>query len=82
MGGDLSKGALKGNIVTCPKHKAKFDTITGKVISGPKVFFMHPKIKDEPFYMVKGEGEGNIRNKFEWKESFQHHCQPEEETRF
>ena len=54
--GDLSKGSLEGNVVTCPKHKSKFDVTTGKVISGPKILFIHPKIKDAPSYAVKVEG--------------------------
>lgn len=53
---DLSIGTLESNIVTCPKHKAKFDVTTGKVVSGPKIPLMHPKIKDEPVYAVKVEG--------------------------
>ena len=56
MHGELSKGLLEGNTLTCPKHKAKFDVTTGKVISGPKIPLMHPKIKDEPVYAVKVEG--------------------------
>jgi 3-phenylpropionate/trans-cinnamate dioxygenase ferredoxin component len=56
MGGNLSKGTLEGNTVTCPKHKSKFDVTTGKVISGPKIPLMHPKIKDESVYVVKVEG--------------------------
>ena len=56
MLGDLSKGNLEGNTLTCPKHKAKFDVTTGKVISGPKIPLIHPKIKDEPVYTVKVEG--------------------------
>jgi nitrite reductase/ring-hydroxylating ferredoxin subunit len=56
MHGDLSKGNLEGNILTCPKHKAKFDVTTGKVVSGPKFPLIHPKIKDEPAYSVKIEG--------------------------
>jgi nitrite reductase/ring-hydroxylating ferredoxin subunit len=56
-GGDLSQGTLQGSIVTCPKHGAKFDVTTGKVISPPKVMFFHPKIKDEPSYAVKVENE-------------------------
>ena len=40
---DLSKDSLEGNVVTCPKHKSKFDVTTGKVISGPKMLFIHPK---------------------------------------
>ena len=54
--GDLSKGKLEGHIVTCPKHKARFDITTGKVVSGPKMLLMHPKIQGEPNYMVKVEG--------------------------
>jgi len=53
--GDLSQGTLEASIVTCPKHKAKFDVTTGKVISGPKLLFS-PKISDEPSYQVKVEG--------------------------
>jgi 3-phenylpropionate/trans-cinnamate dioxygenase ferredoxin component len=56
MHGDLSKGTLEGNTVICPKHKAKFDVTNGKVISGPKIPLMHPKIKDAPTYAVKVEG--------------------------
>ena len=63
-GGDLSKGSLEGKTVTCPKHGAKFDVTTGKVISGPKVLFLHPKIKDEPSYEVRVEGK-NILAKVE-----------------
>jgi nitrite reductase/ring-hydroxylating ferredoxin subunit len=55
-GGNLSKGVLQGNIVTCPKHKAQFDVTTGKVVSGPKILFMHPKINNELAYAVKVEG--------------------------
>jgi 3-phenylpropionate/trans-cinnamate dioxygenase ferredoxin subunit len=55
--GDLSQGTLEGNIVTCPKHKSKFDVTTGKVISPPKMGLFHPKIKDETSYPVKIENE-------------------------
>jgi nitrite reductase/ring-hydroxylating ferredoxin subunit len=55
--GELSKGILEGKTVTCPKHGGRFDVATGKVVSGPKVFLMHPKIKDEPAYAVRIEGE-------------------------
>jgi len=57
-GGDLSKGSLEGNIVTCPKHGGKFNVTTGKVALGPKILFMYPKINDEPSYEVKVEGKG------------------------
>ncbi len=56
MHGDLSKGVLEGNTLTCPKHKAKFDVKTGRVVSGPKIPLMHPKIKDAFAYTVKVEG--------------------------
>jgi 3-phenylpropionate/trans-cinnamate dioxygenase ferredoxin subunit len=55
-GGDLSKGSLNGNIITCPRHGSKFDLTTGKVVSGPKILFLRPKIKDNDFYEVKVDG--------------------------
>lgn len=57
MSGDLFKGTLEGNVVTCPRHGAKFDITTGKVISGPKVPLIKPKIKDESSYEIKVEGQ-------------------------
>lgn len=61
-GGDLSKGSLEGNIVTCPRHGGRFDVTTGKVVSGPKMLFLHPKIGDEPFYEIKVEGNEVLLN--------------------
>ena len=55
-GGDLSKGRLDGTTLTCPKHGGKFDITTGKVVSGPKILFMHPKINGETSYELKVEG--------------------------
>ena len=53
MGGDLSKGTLEDNIVTCPRHHAKFDVTNGKVVSHPKMGLLHPKAKDATSYQVK-----------------------------
>lgn len=55
-GGDLSKGTLEGNQITCPRHKATFDITSGKVISGPKLPIIRPTINNEPLYNVKVEG--------------------------
>jgi nitrite reductase/ring-hydroxylating ferredoxin subunit len=55
QGGNLSKGTLQGNIVTCPGHKSQFDVTSGKVVSGPKIALLHPKIKDATTYVVKIE---------------------------
>lgn len=55
--GDLSQGTLEGIIVTCPKHKSKFDVTSGKVVSGPKIMLFHPKIADEPSFSVKTEND-------------------------
>ncbi len=57
QGGDLSKGTLEGNVVTCPKHHAKFDVTTGKNVSPPKMGLFHPKANDESTYQVKIEQE-------------------------
>lgn len=55
--GDLSRGSLEDNVITCPVHGAKFDVTTGKVVSPPKMGLFHPKIADEPTYMMKIENE-------------------------
>jgi 3-phenylpropionate/trans-cinnamate dioxygenase ferredoxin subunit len=54
--GKLSQGTLQGTTVTCPRHKAQFDVTTGKVVSSPKILFMHPKINNAPTYSIKVEG--------------------------
>lgn len=53
---DLSKGPLEGNIVTCPKHKARFDVTNGKVVFRPKYWIWQLKVDDEPAYEVKVDG--------------------------
>ena len=55
-GADLSKGFLDGNIIVCPRHKAKFDVTTGKVVFRPKYWIWELKLDDEPSYEVKVEG--------------------------
>ena len=32
FGGDLSKGQLEGNIVTCPRHSSQFNLLDGSVV--------------------------------------------------
>ena len=59
-GGDLSQGVLEGNIVTCPKHHAKFDVTTGKVVSQPKMGLFHPKVNDEPTYQARVDDEKHL----------------------
>jgi 3-phenylpropionate/trans-cinnamate dioxygenase ferredoxin subunit len=54
--GELSKGSLDGNIVTCPVHGARFDVTTGKAVAGPKIAFFRGKTDDERSYQVKIEG--------------------------
>ncbi len=35
VGGPLGEGALVGNEVTCPWHRAQFEVTSGKVLGGP-----------------------------------------------
>ncbi len=56
QGGDLSKGKLEGEIVTCPRHGSKFDVTTGISVAGPKIGFIRGKTGNEPAYEVKVEG--------------------------
>jgi 3-phenylpropionate/trans-cinnamate dioxygenase ferredoxin subunit len=52
----LSQGNLKGAIVTCELHGAKFDVITGKCLAGPKGAFSGEKAHDNGVFEVKVEG--------------------------
>ena len=55
-GGDLSQGSLDGSVVTCPKHKAKFDVTTGRVVSGPRIPFFKTRINNLSSHQVVIEG--------------------------
>ncbi len=55
MGGDLSKGKLENNTITCPRHSSKFDITTGKNLEGPKIGPFRGKAKDLRTYEVKVE---------------------------
>ncbi len=48
--GPLAEGELDGQTIICPRHGARFDIRTGKVLS-------FPAITDVPTYEVKIEGE-------------------------
>jgi len=61
-GGNLSKGSLDSNIITCPRHGSRFDVTTGKSISGPKILLIRLKVKDEPIFPVKVEGNDVLIN--------------------
>jgi len=54
-GGDLSRGSLSGNVVICPRHGAKFDITTGKLVAGPK-FDPSRKIENEHPFEIRIEG--------------------------
>ena len=48
--GPLAEGELDGTVIECPRHGAKFDITTGKVLS-------FPAITDVPWYPVRVEGD-------------------------
>jgi len=55
-GGSLAKGSIDGSIVTCPRHGARFNLMTGKAVREAKIGFIKIKVKDEASYTVKVEG--------------------------
>jgi 3-phenylpropionate/trans-cinnamate dioxygenase ferredoxin subunit len=57
MGGDLSKGTIEKNIITCPRHGSRFDITSGKTISGPKIGFIKLKTRSIRAYELKIERE-------------------------
>jgi nitrite reductase/ring-hydroxylating ferredoxin subunit len=57
MGGDLLKGSVEKNIITCPRHGSRFDITNGKSISGPNLVIFKLKTKPIRVYELKIEGE-------------------------
>ena len=55
-GGSLAKGFLKGGIVTCPNHGARFSVKTGEAVGETKIGFGKIKTDNEECYTVKIEG--------------------------
>lgn len=55
-GGSLGRGVLKGGIVTCPNHGARFNVKTGEAIGETKIGFGKIKADDEECYSIKVEG--------------------------
>jgi nitrite reductase/ring-hydroxylating ferredoxin subunit len=51
MGGQLEKGKLEGNVVTCPRHGSRWDVKTGKLVQ-----FSQP-LEDEPIFKVSVKGD-------------------------
>jgi len=48
--GPLAEGTLEGTTIECPRHGARFDITTGKVLSMPAV-------KDVPRYQIQISGD-------------------------
>jgi 3-phenylpropionate/trans-cinnamate dioxygenase ferredoxin component len=57
LGGDLSLGTLEGPVLTCPRHKAKFDVTTGRSLAPPQVSPYSPKIPNLTVYSIKIENQ-------------------------
>jgi len=60
-GGDLTKGKLRGNVVTCPRHGAQYDVTTGRVVKNVgfavKALTVGRSAADLNSYEVMVEGE-------------------------
>jgi 3-phenylpropionate/trans-cinnamate dioxygenase ferredoxin subunit len=55
--GDLSRGKLEGNTITCPRHHAQFDIASGRCLVGPKIGPLKLNTKDEATYPVEIDGQ-------------------------
>jgi 3-phenylpropionate/trans-cinnamate dioxygenase ferredoxin subunit len=53
--GDLSRGAVRDGIVTCPKHGSRFDLRTGANVGPAKFLFLKVAVKDARLFPVRVE---------------------------
>ena len=53
LGGSLVKGKLEGQIVTCPRHGAKFDVTSGQAVGPAKILILKINVKNEQIFPVK-----------------------------
>jgi nitrite reductase/ring-hydroxylating ferredoxin subunit len=61
MNARLSRGSLRGNIVTCPMHAAQFDVTTGKKVAEPTLGgHLHEMDKLPPSFLKMIEHSGKI----------------------
>ncbi len=57
-GAPLDQGTLEGNLITCPRHGAKFDVITGEAVGMPAVVPVKTfeiEIEDDVIFVNIGE---------------------------
>ncbi|TFB12375.1 non-heme iron oxygenase ferredoxin subunit [Candidatus Marinimicrobia bacterium MT.SAG.3] len=57
-GAPLDQGVLEGNIITCPRHGAKFDVTTGTAVQMPAVIPVETyqvEIEDDTIYLITDE---------------------------
>jgi 3-phenylpropionate/trans-cinnamate dioxygenase ferredoxin component len=57
LGGSIGEGTLDGNVVSCPKHGARFDVTTGKAVGPAKIAFVKMTPKDEKTFPVRVDGD-------------------------
>ena len=55
MGGSLYDGELKGDTITCPRHKTVFNVKTGAVVTNGRIAFVRFNVTDTKAYPVKAE---------------------------
>ena len=53
MGGSLYDGELKGDTITCPRHKTVFNVKTGEVVTNGRIAFVRFNVADTKAYPVK-----------------------------
>ena len=57
-GAPLDQGVLEGSVITCPRHGAKFDVVTGEAIQMPAVIPVktYPfEIENDTIYLITDE---------------------------
>ena len=60
--GDLSRGRLSESVIKCPRHGAKFDVTTGRLVAPLRILGEEIQVANLKTYEVRQEGDDILVN--------------------
>ncbi len=60
--GDISRGRLSESVIRCPRHGARFDVTTGRLVTPPRILGEEIQVANLKTYEVRHEGNDILVN--------------------